>query len=257
MNYPTWSDLNSPSIVPPLGSRQAPDIGPAALMVSTEPDYRYISSNFGRFERQPFFTGSLMTGEDISVAGPYIGAPYAVMLLESLIAKGAKDIIILGWCGAISKSLSVGDLVVPDKAFVDEGTSGHYAELNGAPPCLLPDRDLSACLVHTLKSAGESPLTLPIWTTDAIYRETQAKVDGFRGKGAHAVEMECSALFAAAAFRGVRIAALLVVSDSLATEDGDWDPGFKNKKFKAMRKTACRQAVEITRMIGAKSTDTQ
>jgi len=256
MSYPTWSDLNSPSIVPPLGARQAPDIGPAALMVSTEPDLRYISSNSGALERRPFFTGSIMTGDGISIAGPYIGAPYAVMLIESLIAKGAKDIIILGWCGAISDRLSTGDLLVPDLAFVDEGTSRHYAKLNADSPAVQPNAALSQKLIQELTRAGESPKTGPIWTTDAIYRETREKVAWFREKGARAVEMECSALFAAAAYRGARAAALLVVSDSLAAQDGDWDPGFSKKKFKTMRKAACRQAVAITRMlrIGSKIT---
>jgi len=249
MSYPTWSDLNSPSIVPPLGARQAPDLGPAALMVSTEPDLRYISSTSGSLDRRPFFTGSLMTGSGISIAGPYIGAPYGVMLIESLIAKGAKDIIILGWCGAISGHLVPGDLIVPDKAFVDEGTSRHYLALEEESSAVLPDASLSQKLVRELNRAGEFFKTGPIWTTDAIYRETREKVDWFKHKGAHAVEMECSALFAAAAFRGVRAAALLVVSDSLATDTGDWDPAFNKKNFKIMRKTACRRAVEITKLL--------
>jgi len=235
-----------------LGARQAPDIGPAALMVSTDPDLRYISSNSGALERRPFFMGSILTCKGIAIAGPYIGAPYAVMIIESLIAKGAKDIIILGWCGAISGDLSPGDLLVPDSAFVDEGTSRHYTELKGDPPAVQPDAGLSEKLIHELKLTGESPGKGPIWTTDAIYRETREKVSWFMERGALAVEMECSALFAAAAYRGVRVAALLVVSDSLNTEDGDWDPGFNQKKFKAMRKTACGQAVAITRMLAKK-----
>ncbi len=197
--------------------------------------------------------GSLMTGkaghEEFSIAGPYIGAPYGVMLLESLIAKGAKDIVILGWCGAISNTLAPGDLVVPDSALVDEGTSRHYMKLAEDDPKVLPDRSLSKTLVDYLTSAGESPLQTPIWTTDAIYRETPEKVAWFREKGACAVEMECSALFAVAAYRKVRAAALLIVSDTLATEDGDWDPGFKRKRFKTMRQFACKSAVEITRTL--------
>ncbi len=249
MSYPTWSDLNSPSIVPPLGDRQAPDIGPAALMVSTEPDLNYIKSNSGTLDRRSFFTGSLFTDDKISIAGPYIGAPYGVMLLESLIAKGARDIIILGWCGAISAGLAPGDLLVPNKAFIDEGTSRHYMALQKDSPAVLPDLELSERLVQELECAGESVRTVPIWTTDAIYRETREKVAWYQKKDAHAVEMECSALFAAAAFRGVRATALLVVSDSLVAENGDWDPGFKKKRFKAMRKIACKQAVAITRML--------
>lgn len=143
MSYPTWSDLNSPSIVPPLGARQAPDIGPAALMVSTDPDLRYISSNSGALERRSFFTGSIMTGDGISIAGPYIGAPYAVMLIESLIAKGAGDIIILGWCGAISDTLSPGTYWCRTPPLWTKGhpatmlsSRGIHRQCIPMPPCL-------------------------------------------------------------------------------------------------------------------------
>ncbi|MCG8619024.1 MAG: nucleoside phosphorylase [Desulfobacterales bacterium] len=253
MSYPTWSDLNSPPVVPPLGARQAPDIGPAALMVSTVPDVRYISSTQGRFSGSDFFMGRLFEGldsnEGISVAGPYIGSPYGVMLLESLIAKGAREILILGWCGSVSPHLKPGDILVPGQAIVDEGTSHHYLKLDGELPSVFPDRELSDRLISFLESDGVRVDPSPVWTTDAIYRETRQKVDWYRDRGAGAVEMECSALFAAAAHRQVKTAALLVVSDSLATADGDWDPGFRKKQFKTMRKTACKAAVEFTRTL--------
>lgn len=251
MSYPTWSDLNNPSIVPPLGARQTQDLGPFGLLVSTEPDMRFLANSVGGLKTQPFFMGTLMTENKghggICIAGPYIGAPYGVMLLESLIAKGARKILVVGWCGAISKDLGPGDMVVPSQAIVDEGTSHHYLALEGDPPMVSPDRDLSDQVVSHLKECGQSPHRLPIWTTDAIYRETPNKVAWYRDKGAHAVEMECSALFAVAQFRNIPIAALLVVSDSLATESGDWDPGFKKKKFKAARLSACRAAVAMAR----------
>ena len=244
MSYPTWSDLNSPSLVPPLGSRQAPSIGPVALMVSTEPDLRYIAGNFGKFDTQSFFTGTLMTRNRAAVAGPFIGAPYAVMLLESLIAKGARSILVLGWCGALTQDLAPGDLIVPSRAICDEGTSRHYTRLDPDLPVSQPDPALSQALTGILEHRGQKVRSAPIWTTDAIYRETAEKVAWHRDRGAVAVEMECSALFAAAAFRSVAMAALLVVSDSLA--GADWDPGFKKTQFKTNRRAACQAILELT-----------
>ncbi|MBA3010194.1 MAG: nucleoside phosphorylase [Proteobacteria bacterium] len=245
MNYPTWSDLNNESIVPPLGARQARDIGPCAVLVSTEPDIRYLRTLPGKSETRSFFMGSLMTrqADGISIAGPYIGAPYGVMLLESLIAKGAQDILVLGWCGAISPDLNCGDLVIPAHAIVDEGTSCNYQKLDPELPCTTPDQNLSDQLYDHVKASGLGVSRLPIWTTDAIYRETPQKVAWFREKGACAVEMECSALFAVAQFRRVNLTALLVVSDSLAS--GDWEPGFRKKTFKAARKSACDAVINF------------
>jgi purine-nucleoside phosphorylase len=247
MNYPTWSDLNNDAIVPPLGARQAPDIGPVAMLVSTEPDIRYLRTTLGNPKTQGFFMGSLMTPdtgpEGFSVAGPYIGAPYGVMLLESLIAKGARQIVVLGWCGALTPDLVCGDLVIPEFAIVDEGTSCSYTVLDQESPSTLPDENLSDQLAAHLKDSGVKASRFPIWTTDAIYRETPKKVDWFKEKGARAVEMECSALFAAAAYRKVKITALLVVSDSLAL--GSWNPGFRKKTFKAARKSACTSVLSF------------
>ncbi len=251
MNYPTWSDLNNDSIVPPLGARQAPDIGPVALLVSTEPDIRYLRTTLEKPKTQGFFMGSLMTPEKgldgFCVAGPYIGAPYGVMLLESLIAKGAKKIVVLGWCGALTPDLTCGDLVIPTHAIVDEGTSSSYTVLDPKLPCTRPHESLSDQLAAHLTESGVTAHRRPIWTTDAIYRETPQKVTWFRDKGACAVEMECSALFAVAAYRRVKMTALLVVSDSVASGTGNWDPGFRKKTFKAARKSACKSALSFVK----------
>jgi uridine phosphorylase len=251
MSYPTSSDLNSPSIVPPLGKRKAKSVGPAALMVSADPDMALIRQGFGTWQSRAFFNSRLLIKEDdplgISVTGPYIGAPYGVMLLESLIAKGARTVIVLGWCGGLSPDLAPGDLVVVKTALADEGTSRHYIDLRGELPAVNADTHLTAKLMDALAAVGANVhIDATIWTTDAIYRETPEKVAWYKDKGACAVEMECSALFAAAAFRTIPIAALLVVSDSLAGADGTWDPGFYKKRFKTMRKQACGIAMALT-----------
>ena len=250
MSYPTWSDLNREGIVPPLGARKAPDIGPIALLVSPEPDFRMAKSLADPVTTKGFFMGSIHTGmqqDGISIAGPYIGAPYAVMLLESLIAKGARTILVMGWCGALTEDLQAGDLLIPDRACVDEGTSRHYRVLDMDPPVSFPHPGLCRNLKSYLEKRDIPVKRGAIWTTDAIYRETPNKVAWFRDRGALAVEMECSALFSAADYRGVDIAALLVVSDSVASKD--WAPAFKAKQFKAARTTACEALIRFGRSL--------
>ncbi len=253
MNYPTWSDLNSDSIVPPLGARKAPKLGPVAIMVSCEPDLKMIRSQLKKPVGQPFFTSTLITstGSDkgICVAGPFIGAPYAAIILESLIARGVQQVIMLGWCGAVTHDITVGDLIIPSKTIVDEGTSCNYIELDTSLPCSLPDESLGRQLfdIPILKEVAAKKQV--VWTTDAIYRETPKKVAYFRQLGAQAVEMECSALFSVASYRQVPITALLTVSDSVAAKD--WDPGFRNKRFKQARKNACEAVIYLARKLSA------
>jgi len=241
MTYPTWSDLDNESIVPPHGSRKGSELGSVAVMVSCEPDLKLIKSKIANPGVSPFFTSSLMTLEGCSkgvcIAGPFIGAPYAAMLLESLIAKGADKIIFLGWCGSVTDKLKIGDIILPYKAIVDEGTSANYKILDKKIPVSIPDLKLMDKLSNHLRSGGNDFKKTTIWTTDAIYRETKKKVAYYKELGAHAVEMECSALFSVAQYRKVSIAGVLVVSDSVASKD--WDPGFRNKRFKQARKTAC------------------
>ena len=55
-----------------------------------------------------------------SIAGPFIGAPYAVMLLEIMIKWGARKIIIFGFCGAVSPDVKIGDIVIPTGSIIDE-----------------------------------------------------------------------------------------------------------------------------------------
>jgi uridine phosphorylase len=86
-----------------------------------------------------------------------------------------------------------------------------------------------------------------IWSTDAIYRETCEKVKYFQRRDAIAVEMEMSALFTVAKFRGVDLGAIAVVSDELASFK--WRPGFKMEEFKHGRETACTVTKDLCRKI--------
>lgn len=260
MSFPIWSDLNDDALIPPLGTRKSPDVKSQAVMVSTDLDFRLIASKAAALKISdlkitPFFMSSLMTagGLGTSFAGPYMGSPYAAMLLESLIARGAEKIIVMGWCGAVSKTVTTGDIIIADAAIADEGTSRNYMTQMEQFPVVYPsDIYPSDNTDSTAQSQGMPSLSLSekvkarleanqiscgtgkIWTTDAIYRETEKKIAFFREKGAIAVEMECAALFSVAAFRKKEIAAVLVVSDDVSSSS--WKPGFRNRTFKDARK---------------------
>jgi len=252
MSFPTWSDLNDDSLIPPLGKHSLHDLGPIAIMVSTAPDFKYIEANSGKKTLLPsLFTGNLFTLNEgrVAVAGPYIGSPSAAMVLESLIARGVSKVVVVGWCGSISDQLQIGDLLMADSAICDEGTSRNYMQMPPEIdfPTVFPTPLFSSDL-KTILQSGQYDIQCKygrIWTTDAIYRETSKKVTFFREMGAVAVEMECSALFAVAKYRKVEIAALLIVSDDLSSSE--WIPGFKTKEFKESRK---KLLTSITAAVG-------
>ncbi len=162
-------------------------------------------------------------GEPVSLMCPGVGAPIAVSSLEILVALGATDIVGCGGAGVVRAGYDVGHVIVPTGAIRDEGTSYHYAPA-GAP--VGPHPRALAAIDASLSDAGVPHDRGLTWTTDGFFRETKAKVERRRDQGCITVEMEASAMFAAASFRGVAYGQLLYAGDDLSTESWDhrhWD----------------------------------
>lgn len=158
-------------------------------------------------------------GTPIVAVQPGIGAPMAAFVLEELIALGARTVVACGGAGVLDRDIDVGNLVIPTSAVRDEGTSFHYV-----PPSreIDQDPDMVAAIAATLDRNGVSYRLGKTWTTDAIYRETRARVERRRNEGCVVVEMEASALFAVGAFRGVPVGEILYGGDDVSGL-GDWD----------------------------------
>ena len=166
-------------------------------------------------------------------AGPVLGAPMAVMALEELGRRGAREILFLGLAGSLDPELPPGTLISPESGLSTEGTSVHY------PAPSRPDEALRARVL----AADNGIVGGTIWSTDGIHRETMGLVDKQRRAGAVFVDMETTALWAAARFRGLALAVLLVVSDVL---DGpDHHTGFHRPEYKAALARASEIAFKV------------
>lgn len=73
-----------------------------------------------------------------------------------------------------------------------------------------------------LKRTGVEYTVGKVWTTDAFYRETRAKVEKRKQQGCVCVDMECSALMALAQLRQLDIFEFFYAGDNLDREQ--WDP---------------------------------
>lgn len=166
-------------------------------------------------------------GDNKFIAGPAIGAPMAALTMEKLIALGARRIILFGWCGALSRDLHIGDILVPDQALSGEGTSAYYLSSNKQPG---PDGPLRQKVAELFMENGVETRSGCVWSTDAVYREKRSVLSALHRDGVNAVDMEFSALCSVAHLRGVEFAAVLVVSDEIW--GNAWRPGFSNKIFK-------------------------
>lgn len=162
-------------------------------------------------------------GEPVALVSPGVGAPAAVTSLEVVVSLGATKLIGCGGAGIIRPGFDVGHVIVPTSAIRDEGTSYHYAP---ADAVVGPHPRALAAIDDVLSEAGVPHDRGATWTTDAFFRETAAKVLRRREQGCITVEMEASAMFAAAAFRGVVYGQLLYAGDDVSAEvwdHRDWE----------------------------------
>lgn len=228
------------AIVRPIIGRKSPKLGPLAVMVSSGGDLQSMTRALPVTEQAAHLMMSrLFVSNDgradarYAIAGPVVGAPYAVMLMEPLIAWGAREVLFMGWCGAISPRVEIGDIIVPTGAIIDEGTSPGYGATPMDTAC--PSEAMNRRIISALTARGSKFHEGRIWSTDAIYRETPEKVARFQARNALAVEMELSALFTVGRYRGIQVGAVLAVSDELTTLT--WKPGFKDDRFSRSRRT--------------------
>ncbi|MFO8084839.1 MAG: nucleoside phosphorylase [Desulfobacterales bacterium] len=236
------------AIVNPVKSKNSPELPPFGTMIGSLADLKSICNTLAINEchKRSLYNSNLYFTRQFSIAGPMIGAPYAVMILESLLAWGAKNILFYGWCGTISKTIEIGTILLPSGAYIDEGTSKHYGQA-ADEDFVMPSFNLTKLIRNKLSQKKIPFKETIVWTTDAIYRETPGKVNHYLAKNATAVEMELSALFTAGKFRQANVSGLLVVSDDLS--GSSWHPGFRNPSFIAARKQVCETIQELCREI--------
>lgn len=224
----------------PVVGPRSPRLGPVAVMVSNGRDLEAILA-----ATPPSWAGAGRTlfnsrlhlpsaPSGPCLVGPVMAAAYAVMLLETLAAWGVRRVLFFGWCGALDDGLRIGDVVMPSAAVVDEGVSPAYDR--AAESRVTPTRHWQEIVGAALAAPNAAIHRVAVWTTDAVFRETPRRVAHFVDTHqVRAVEMEVSALCSAADFLGVEMAAVLVVSDSLA--GGQWRPGFSLPQFLLTRQT--------------------
>ncbi len=170
-------------------------------------------------------------GQRIALINPRIGASIAVVDLEESIALGCRKFIACGSAGVLDGQLTHGHLIVPTSAVRDEGTSFHYA-----PPGreTHPSKEAVAAIQTTLDKHGVPYELGKTWTTDAFFRETPAKVARRKAEDCLTVDMEASAFFAVAKFRGVQFGQILYAADDVSGEE--WDSRKRNDRVNVREK---------------------
>lgn len=200
------------------------------------------SKIIGFLDRKPdegprIITPINFVNDDLAIYTGFIGfgSPMWVWAFEQLIAYGIKNFIFLGYLGLINPEFDKDQFLIPTKAFRDEGTSYHYAK---AAKWAYPDKDLSEKLLtfpNTKKSG--------IWTTDAMFRQTENEIQEACKLGIAGFDMECSALFTVGTTRKCNVASIQLVSDAYV--GGKYVNYYKAPDFDKKVERAFRMATEV------------
>ena len=153
------------------------------------------------------YTGTAPDGGLVTVQSTGMGGPSAAIVAEELIGLGARVLLRIGTCGALTDDLSLGELVAVEAAIAADGTSRAL----GARDRAEPDAELTARL-----ASDAAPVT--VVSTDVFYETREGIEEDWVAAGAQAVEMESATLFTVARRRGVRAGSLLAVTDLVAGE---------------------------------------
>jgi DeoD family purine-nucleoside phosphorylase len=154
------------------------------------------------------YTGEARDGRALTIQATGMGGPSAAIVFEELIALGARRAIRVGTCGALDRSLALGELLIARDAICADGTSRAL----GAGERASADPLLSEALARAAPSAPAGTIV----SVDLFYERHGARS---AEHPALAVEMEAATLFAIGARARIPVACLLCVSDTFGADD--------------------------------------
>ena len=147
-----------------------------------------------------------------------IGGPMISADIEELHAQGVKKFIIFGNCGVLDSSIEDCSIIIPTKAFRDEGTSYHYVE---SSDIIDVSNKYVDDFIEILAVNGFDYVQGYTWTTDGFYRETREKINYFNTNGALCVEMEGATIAAVCQREGIDYFTFYYAGDNL--DSVEWD----------------------------------
>jgi DeoD family purine-nucleoside phosphorylase len=157
------------------------------------------------------YTGKAPDGEPLTIQSTGMGGPSAAIVVEELIALGARRLVRVGTCGALDGGLELGELVVAGEALAADGASRALGASGRVPA----DPELTAALA----AAADEPCTSgTVVSSDLFYDPEPGRAEGWLEEGAVAVDMEAATVLQVSARHGCPAACLLAVSDIVLPE---------------------------------------
>ncbi len=206
------------------------------------------------------YTGTAVDGAPLTIQSTGMGGPSAAIVISELARLGAARLLRVGTCGALDRSLRLGEIVIATESIAADGTSRAL----GAGTRAAASPELLGALLAAASSASEQPSSVAalasseplaasagaepsslsvvragseqsalspgsvraglVASTDLFYDAANGREQEWLSAGALAVEMESATLFALAARQGLDAGSLLVVSDIVLPSRARIDP---------------------------------
>lgn len=122
---------------------------------------------------------------DVLILLGTVGCPACAGKLDLFNAMGVNKVMFCGGGGVLDKNIEVGQILVVDGAIRDEGFSYHYIEPSRY---IYTDKKVTDKIVKYLDEKDISYLRGITWTTDAMFRETEDRIERRKEEGAKIVE---------------------------------------------------------------------
>jgi purine-nucleoside phosphorylase len=189
------------------------------------------------------YTG-VYRGTPVSVMGSGMGIPSISIYAKELITDyGVKNLIRVGSCGAVSKSVKVRDVLIGMGGCTDSGVN--RARFGGCDFAAIADYDLVEAHVLAAREL-EIPVKVGnLFSADLFYTPQSEMFDRMESMGVLAVEMEAAGLFGVCAEFGAKGMAICTVSDHIRTGESTSSEE-REKSFTGMMKIALEAAVRIS-----------
>jgi len=159
----------------------------------------------------------------VVVSSHGVGGPGAVCLFDELAEAGVTTLLRLGTAGALTATISDGDLVIAEAAVRDDGVTHQLVPPEypavAAPEAVLALRDAAA-------AHGAPAHRGIVWTRAAFAPGVvRLPMEEYVRARVIAIEMELSALYVHASMRGLRAGGVVVIDGNAVNEhDTPYDP---------------------------------
>jgi uridine phosphorylase len=153
------------------------------------------------------YSGQRPEGDALTIQSTGMGGPSAAIVLTDLVELGVRRAIRIGTCAALDPSLDLGEALVVTTARAESGTAGSYGIAPGE--VTHPDPALTTGLERALA---------PHWHPAEVASFDVMPTEPVPAGGPVAADLQTAAILACAAFLGIAVAAVLIVTETAAGE---------------------------------------